>query len=203
MKMLSKILSGAMAMALAAGMSVTAFAADGTATLVPEAGKNAQQTADVTIKATVKELGAVYSVNVAWTDLVFDYTESAPASWDTTEHKTVASTGTWTADGNGSVTVTNHSNENVYAKITYAEGGDYTNEVSAKGVTVTATPVDAVTELSKGTLANKTAITEGGASAGQNQIKATVKVEGAPTANITSVTAGTFTAVVGTTSSLD
>lgn len=199
MKKMPKLLSGAMALALVACMGTTAFAAEGS-TDYNELNENKESEHIVTVNATVKELGTVYSVNVAWTDLDFTYNETTPASWNDEQHETVASVGTWTNSGNGSVTVTNDSNAAVYAKITYAADANYQTAVADKGVTVAASAVDTATELKAGDKDNITPQLTGDH---QNQIQATVTVTGAPTADLSNVTAGTFTAVVGTSATLD
>lgn len=199
MKKMPKLLSGAMALALVACMGTTAFAAEGS-TDYNELNENKQSQHIVTVNATVGELGTVYSVNVAWTNLDFTWAESTPASWNDEQHEAVEAQGTWSADGKGSVTVTNDSNADVYAKITYAEDGDYTTNLKDKGVTVETVAVDTATKLNAGDSENITPQLTGDH---QNQIQAIVTVSGVPTADISNATAGTFTAVVGTTESLD
>ena len=200
MKKFSKFMSGAMALAMVACMGTTAFAAEGNETY-DDLSQNKESGHVVTVQAEVEELGTVYSVDVVWTDLAFTYSETTPASWDAKQHETVESVGTWSNQGKGSVSVTNNSNADVYAKIAYEADAGYQTAVADKGITVETVAVDSATLLHKGVAENVTAQTEG---ENQNKIEATVTVSGAPTASISeAVNAGTFTAVVGTTANLD
>ena len=194
MKKFSKFLSGALALAMVGSMSLTAFAAEGSETY-QDLSENKESGHVVTVNATVDELGDVYSVLVAWTNLEFTYTETQAAEWDSANHVAKDSVGTWSSDGEGSVSVTNNSNVDVYGKITYTADAGYQANLADKGVTVTTTDVATSTLLHAGVEANVTPQTTG---ENQNKIEATVTISGAPTADLTGVTAGTFTAVVGT-----
>lgn len=71
--------------------------------------------------------GTVYSVDIAWGDMAFTYTEAA-GIWDPKTHTTTgADGGTWkenNTDGN-KITVTNHSNTAVTATINYTPASGY------------------------------------------------------------------------------
>ena len=72
--------------------------------------------------------GTVYSVDIAWGDMEFTYTEAAGV-WDPVTHTiTGADGGTWKAnnpDGGNTIKVTNHSNTAVTATFSYAAAFGY------------------------------------------------------------------------------
>lgn len=200
MKKFSKIMSSAMALAMVACMGTTAFAAESPETY-DDLTQNKESGHIVTVQAeSVTELGTVYSVEVAWTNLAFTWEETTPASWNAKQHETVEAVGTWSNSGEGSVSVTNNSNADVYAKIAYKADASYQTNVADNGITVETTAVEEATLLHKGVAENVEAQTSG---ENQNKIEATVTVTGSPKATITdAVNAGTFTAVVGTSTDL-
>ena len=108
-----------LALALVMSMSVTAFAADQT-----NVGTGSYS-ADVTgtyVEGTTAS-GTVYSVDIAWAGMSFTYhAEKAPV-WDVTDHTySEATPAYW--EGEGTITVTNHSNAVILAKSSYtAESG--------------------------------------------------------------------------------
>ncbi len=112
-KIFALILTFALALTAA---SVPAFAAD-TDTI----GKGGSAVKDV--KATYSagdSATIVYSVDITWGEMSFTYNDGA---WDPDTHKYDAS---WSSKGN-TVTVTNHSNTAVTAKLSYTAADNYTD----------------------------------------------------------------------------
>ncbi len=70
--------------------------------------------------------GVVYNVDVTWDGLSFIYNGASKGDWDPVTHTyTGASAAGW-AEGNGTITITNHSNAAITAEAAYkaAEGFD-------------------------------------------------------------------------------
>ena len=115
---MKKMISLLAAAALTCTMGTTAFAAD------QDGVNTGSYSADV--KGTYQAGGsdAVYSVDIAWTDMSFIYTGAGEGTWDPETHQySGSSEGAWTAS-NDSITVTNHSNAAVKATASYqAETG--------------------------------------------------------------------------------
>lgn len=115
---MKKMISLLAAAALTCTMGTTAFAAD------QDGVNTGSYSADV--KGTYQTGGsdAVYSVDIAWTDMSFIYTGAGEGTWDPETHQySGSSEGAWTAS-NDSITVTNHSNAAVKATASYqAETG--------------------------------------------------------------------------------
>lgn len=110
-KIFALILTFALALTAA---SVPAFAAD-------TIGKGGSAVKDV--KATYSagdSATIVYSVDITWGEMSFTYNDGA---WDPDTHKYDAS---WSSKGN-TVTVTNHSNTAVTAKLSYTAADNYTD----------------------------------------------------------------------------
>lgn len=140
MKKFSKIMSSALALAMVACMSTTAFAAgpaanaEGT-TIDSLTGK---ETVDVQLAAEIGEEAPVYNINVAWTSMEFNYTYTAPV-WNPTDHTRTAGSGEWSNKGEATITVINHSNVPVDVSNSYAPevAGQYVSGTAYNGVTVT------------------------------------------------------------------
>lgn len=194
MKKMSKLLSGAMALALVACMGTTAFAAEG-----PQAGNGSITELDgskeitVQLNADITETSPTYSVNVAWTSMQFTYTGTEDSEWNPTTH-------TYDTDGTGSwdissatVTVVNHSDVAVGLTGEYDAGGSgYDSGAEKDGVTVTYTNFSA-DQLDAGDADNT-----GNGVLGDNMATATVAVAGVPTGDLSGVTAGTITVTIST-----
>lgn len=69
----------------------------------------------------------VYSVEITWGEMEFTYTAAAEGTWDPTTHTydNGEGGGNWTANGN-TVKVTNHSNTDVTATLTYTAAEGFT-----------------------------------------------------------------------------
>lgn len=140
MKKYSKLLSGVMALAMVACMGTTAFAAG------PEANPSGttiesltgSETIDVELAATLQQETPVYNINVAWTSMEFEYTNTASV-WNPTTHTRTAGTASWTNSGTATITVINHSNVPVDVSNSYkpATDGEYESGQAYNGVTVT------------------------------------------------------------------
>lgn len=117
---MKKTFAWILALALVMSMSVTAFAADQT-----NVGTGSYS-ADVTgtyVEGTTAS-GTVYSVDIAWAGMSFIYhAEKAPV-WDVTDHTySEATPAYW--EGEGTITVTNHSNAVIEAYPYYKAETDY------------------------------------------------------------------------------
>ena len=115
---MKKLVSMLAVAALTCTMGTTAFAAD-----QDGVGTGSYNT-DVKGTYQAGSSGAVYSVDIAWTDMSFTYTGAGEGTWDPETHQySGSSEGAWTAS-NDSITVTNHSNAAVKATASYqAETG--------------------------------------------------------------------------------
>ena len=155
---MKKLVSMLVAAALVCTMSTTAFAADQTGV------DTGSYSADV--KGTYQAGGsdAVYSVDIAWTDMSFTYTGAGEGTWNPETHQySGSSEGAWTAS-NDSITVTNHSNAPVTATASYAADPDYGSTTmtfdnngatvaTAEGTEVASAPSATITVTPGGTLA--------------------------------------------------
>ena len=190
MKKISKLLSGAMVMALAASMGITAFAAGPDAGDTDITSLNGNTEIDVNIGATMVEEDAAYSVNVAWQSMSFTYTDAAK-TWSTDSH-------TWTGDGawsaaTSNITVINHSSEPVDVSAAYAPAtpGEFVEDQAFKGVTVGFDDF-AVKQLQAGDEDNIDGVT------GDNMTTAQLSVSGTPTESFANAKVGTVTVTVST-----
>ncbi len=115
--------------------------------------------------------GTVYSVDIAWGDMAFTYTAGSAGTWDPATHSVAGGTsGAWTpdsSDGN-KITVTNHSNAEVTASLTYTPVAAFSgitgtfsnatlNLATAVGTAVSAAPSNYTTLSLSGALASGTA----------------------------------------------
>lgn len=68
----------------------------------------------------------VYSVDITWGSMAFTYSAGSGSTWDPTTHTySSGGAGGWSHSGN-TVTVTNHSNTGVTAKLAYASETGFT-----------------------------------------------------------------------------
>jgi len=109
---MKKIISLIMALVMIMSLSVTAFAAEGV-------GNGGTDSADV--KGTYKGTAAstVYSVDISWSGLEFTYNGAYEGEWNPDTHSYDNATEAGWAEGNGTITVTNHSNTAITAVPTY------------------------------------------------------------------------------------
>ena len=156
MKKITTLLAAA---ALTCTMGTTAFAAD------QDGVNTGSYSADVKGTYQAGSSGAVYSVDIAWTDMSFTYTGAGEGTWDPETHQYSggSSEGAWTAS-NDSITVTNHSNAAVKATASYqAEtgydsttmtfGNNGATVATAVGTEVASAPSATITVTPGGTLA--------------------------------------------------
>lgn len=114
--------------------------------------------------------GTVYSVDIAWGDMAFTYTAGSAGTWNPNTHTVTGGTGgAWapdTSDGN-KITVTNHSNAEVTASLTYTAETAFSgitgtfskaslSLATAEGTTVANAPSGYTTLSLDGTLASST-----------------------------------------------
>jgi len=80
--------------------------------------------------ANTAESGTVFSLDITWTDLSFTYYSEKPLEWDTESHTYIDSEPAhW--EGQGTITITNHSNTDIYAVPTYAAKTGYEDAAMA------------------------------------------------------------------------
>lgn len=125
----------------------------------------------------------VYSVDVEWGAMKFNYTKSGNAVWNPEDHSYDRHevTGTWNAEGN-TVTVTNHSNAAVKADAAF------TAETDVLGDSVTGTFATPSTTLNAG---------EEGNYAGADKEVFTLTMSGDPTDNFGSKETKIGTVTIG------
>ena len=114
---MKKLFASIIASAMVLSMSVTAFAAEGSAT-----GQGAgDKTIDVTAKydkSTSTE--KVYNVDIEWDSMTFTYTEGGTKVWNPATHTYTTSTSSGWDKTEADITVTNHSNAAVTVSVEYA-----------------------------------------------------------------------------------
>lgn len=112
-----------LASAVVLAMGTTVFAAEGNATI-----GQGDQTIDVEAKyESSATTPTVYSVDVSWGAMQFTYSASGTMEWNAEDHTYTDNTQAgWNADGN-TVTVTNHSNAQISASLTFAALEEYTD----------------------------------------------------------------------------
>ncbi len=109
---MKKILSLILAMAMVMSLSVTAFAADG----VTNGGTDSS---DVKGTYSSEATVTVYSVDISWSGLEFTYNGAFEGNWNPATHEYEDATAADWAVGNGTITVTNHSNTGITATPSY------------------------------------------------------------------------------------
>ena len=155
---MKKLVSMLAVAALTCTMGTTAFAAD------QDGVSTGSYPADVKGTYQAGSSGAVYSVDIAWTDMSFIYTGVGEGTWDPETHQySGSSEGAWTAS-NDSITVTNHSNaavkatasyqaETGYESTTMTFGNNEATVATAVGTEVASAPSATITVTPGGTLA--------------------------------------------------
>ena len=121
---MKKVLSIVLAIAMIATMSAVAFAAADPTGSVKEESAAAAGTAEFDVNATFAAAAHVdkYKVDVEWDTEGFTYTEAATV-WDTEDHVWVeTNAASW--DGEGTITVANHSSEAISATPSWAAAAD-------------------------------------------------------------------------------
>ena len=115
---MKKLLTGILTLALAAAMSVPAFAAN-------SATNNGTAGTDITVNGKYNAGSAaadVISVDIAWDAMDFTYTAPSKGTWNPENHKYEGGkSGGWeaTSGTNPEITVTNHSNVDVKASFSF------------------------------------------------------------------------------------
>lgn len=115
---MKKIMSLILALAMVMGLAVTAFAADG----ITNGGTDSS---DVKGTYSSKATVTVYSVDIIWEGLSFTYNGAFEGNWNPQTHVYENSTVAGWAAGNGSITVTNHSNTAITATPSYTAKAGY------------------------------------------------------------------------------
>lgn len=109
---MKKIVSMILALVMIMSLSVTAFAAEG----VTNGGTD---TSDVKGTYSSTATVTVYSVDIAWDGLSFTYNGAFEGNWNPKTHEYEDATAAGWAAGNGTITVTNHSNTAITATPSY------------------------------------------------------------------------------------
>ncbi|MDM8247265.1 hypothetical protein QUW49_01220 [Lacrimispora saccharolytica] len=115
---MKKILSLILTLTMVVGLSVTAYAADG---ITSGGTDSANVTGTYKSEATIP----VYSVDITWEGLSFTYNGAFEGNWNPETHKYEDGTVAGWAAGNGTITVTNHSNTAITATPTYSTEAGY------------------------------------------------------------------------------
>ena len=115
---MKKIVSLILALAMVMSLSVTAFAAEG----VTNGGTD---TSDVKGTYSSTATVTVYSVDIAWEGLSFTYNGAFEGNWNPETHEYEDATAAGWAAGNGTITVTNHSNTAITATPSYTAKNGY------------------------------------------------------------------------------
>lgn len=117
--MKKKILTGLLTLAMLMTTGITTFAADGSSMTDEGTG---EKTIDVTAsyQPAGSESDPVYSVDIIWENMNFEYTDSGEKVWNPDTHTySTATEGKWDKT-QADITVTNHSNVAVDIAIAYA-----------------------------------------------------------------------------------
>lgn len=124
---MKKILYGFLSLVLCMGMSTTVMAKS------PITDDNGTDTKNVIVKVDQHGSTPVYSVDVEWDDLTFNYRDEN-GTWNPENHTVANSNGTW-IDGDRTINITNHSNVPVTANVKFGDQDSATQN----GVTATLT----------------------------------------------------------------
>ena len=132
MKKFFTILALVLVVAMCASFAVSADVPKDTISKVT-GDNSASQAATLTYKATT-DSAVIYSVDVAWTDLAFNY-DAGGKTWNPATHKDDVSGAEW-KDAAGTLTVTNHSNNAVDVAVAFqtASNGNATIAISGEGI---------------------------------------------------------------------
>jgi hypothetical protein len=175
---MKKILTLVLVVAMVATLAVTALAADKTDKVGSVTAGNNVSTGEITITTNTvyTEYDPVYSVDVEWKNTAITVTKTiSGATWDAETHtwKNGSTSYSWSNEGKVEVIVTNHSNDEILAKLTKPADQD--------GVTFTAN----TTEF---TLEDASAVALGNV-AGADSDSFVIQAAGAPTADLITVNA--------------
>lgn len=141
-KTMKKMMSVLLVLALTLCMGMTVFAAP--AGGITQSGGSAAHDVNATYQAG-GSAATIYSVDVTWGSMGFTYTDAGAGTWNPNTHEYDGATAAaWScpADDN-KITLTNHSNTNVAATLSYAPGTSYNtiNGIFSKGTISLATAV--------------------------------------------------------------
>ena len=115
---MKKICTLFLAVAMIVSMAIPAFAETTVNENHGTAGINVAGVYEITGTEATK-----VSVDIAWTDMMFTYTEGSNGTWDPATHSYVgAEGGSWSDDA--AITVTNHSNTNITATLAFETDAD-------------------------------------------------------------------------------
>ena len=172
---MKKLLLVLLSLALLSALTLTAFAATLNKTTTSD-------TKDVTATYNPGGTLTVYSVDIAWGSMSFEYTDASAGTWDPATHTYSGSTPAAWASTTNTITVTNHSNAGVSVKLDYTPAADYT------GITGTFQNAaeETVTALNLATAEGTTPATAPGATA-------TLNLSGELPESASSVTVGSVT----------
>lgn len=147
---MKKIISLVLALLMIMSLSISAFAADGV-------GNGGTDSAEV--KGTYKGTAAVtiYSVDISWSGLEFTYNGAYEGEWNPDSHSYDNGTKAGWAEGNGTITVTNHSNTDITAVPSYkAASGFESAGMQFSTASLTVATADNGVDGAAGTAVSKT-----------------------------------------------
>ncbi len=155
---MKKMVSVLLVLALSLCMGISAFAAN----ITTSGGSTGTDVKGTYVQGTYSDV--IYSVDVAWGSMEFTYTDASRGTWNPVTHVyDDAIAAAWSCDTDANkITVTNHSNTEISARLTYTSGAGFTgitgsfskstiNLATAEGVL----PVNAPTDSSYLTLSGE------------------------------------------------
>ncbi len=143
---MKKVITSILAVSMLGAMSVTAFAGETPSTPTPEtvtdftnlgtAGNH-----EVQVKYDDSTNTTVYSVDIVWGDMQFDY---SAGTWNPTTHSYTADANAGfkaAAEGGDKVTITNHTNKAVTATVAYTSEASYSTAITGAVTPAAATEI--------------------------------------------------------------
>lgn len=140
---MKKLLTGILALALAASMAVPAFAETTTG-----GDSSIQVTGEYRDGAASPE---TIAADITWEDMTFNYAEGEK-TWNPETHQVEQKDGTWSGDTKA-ITVTNHSNVGIMAKFAFAPNGDIVGSFAKNGTPTDKLALDTIKNLEEGSAA--------------------------------------------------
>lgn len=121
---MKKNISFILILVLIFSLSISVFAAE-------DENTDITKSANVTGTYDATDVSKVYSVDISWSDLKFTYTGAYKGEWNPEKHNYEGATEAGWNDGEGMITVTNHSNTDITATPVYkaTEGYESANMI--------------------------------------------------------------------------
>lgn len=178
---MKKLFTSALTVVMAAGLSISAVAAESSAaantspTTLTESGA----TKDIAVKAVYvdnTDMAGEVSATVEWGKMEFTYTVGGTKEWNADDHSYSLSNSTsgWSEEGN-TVKVTNHSNVDINTTFTYTQ----VNTALTGTLTYDKTASNGTVKLNKGAV---------NSAATADSVTATLTLSGTPSSTMTTMT---------------